>query len=245
MRKNIMLLAGMAIILLLSFGWYQYAMANRTDEYILLSSASLFQKGPQTIILKNNSTYRSFSSLTSFTNMGEGLSRYFGMPKGTVTYDPNEQPIYTARKNTSDGTTLSFYLAGFQDKSTYLIFQVEKTGQTGAIDAKSVDRVKLRMEKQLQEMGIKPQWNIMLQEPVGEIPPRDRRLVFTKLAQSLRAREISKYTDSGSESISYHSEIIKQRVQQGDINVQVAVHQNSISGQSRLTIGIPMISIEF
>ena len=237
-----MFIAGIVLIALVSLLWYRSAGHNRSDEQILLDAANLFPNDHQTIILKQDSTYQHFSTDSEFTSMGARLSQHFHLPAGQISHDADGHLIYSAKDTAISGTEYSLYLAGLQDKTAYLIYQVQITTPTTPQD---IHTIRLSMEKQLKDIGVPIHWNIMIQEQVGKISVSDSSSLFLKIAKALRAQQISTYTDSGSKSISYHSDILLQQPTQGQVNVQAAVHQDSVTGITRLTMGVPMISIEF
>ncbi|MGG3281617.1 YwmB family TATA-box binding protein [Paenibacillus solani] len=105
------------------------------------------------------------------------------------------------------------------------------------------------IQKQMEEAGIANTWNASIQGYAST--STDVQATMTEVeesaAQMLSLRMVEKYEDVGTLSRSYEAPSLGTFVKSGNtpIHMQMAVHEDSVKKRSRITIGFPVITIEY
>ncbi|MBE9913445.1 hypothetical protein G8C92_05220 [Paenibacillus donghaensis] len=103
--------------------------------------------------------------------------------------------------------------------------------------------------KKMRDAGIKAEWNASLQGMVNDsasvVDTMNR--IEGNLIDTLKATPQDTYEDATTVSNSYQVPSLTSRVRSGGdwLSMQVAVHEDSLSGSNRVTIGLPVITIEY
>ncbi len=129
-------------------------------------------------------------------------------------------------------------------RSTYFMVTLEGDGRN-ALSVMESRRAALNAK--LQALGFASGWNINVQgdariadDPVKEL----RELAFAEL----RAKPVGEtYEDARTHSATYDSPMLRHKLKSGSrfINLQTALHRDSIDNHWRVTLGSPIIAIEF
>jgi hypothetical protein len=79
------------------------------------------------------------------------------------------------------------------------------------------------------------------------IEGENQEQLWKTLYDELMTREIERYEDIGTVSISFYSPMLKTSIQSGEgsMNFQAAIHQNSVTNKWRVTLGMPIITKEY
>ncbi|MGG3310906.1 YwmB family TATA-box binding protein [Paenibacillus lautus] len=120
-------------------------------------------------------------------------------------------------------------------------------------EAAGQTREMMALQQQIQEMmkqaGIPNTWNASIQGYATETASVDGTMaqVEEAVAQKLLLRSVEDYTDDKTQSRSYEVPSLGAFVMSGDtpIHMQIAVHEDSMKKSSRITIGFPVITIEY
>lgn len=101
----------------------------------------------------------------------------------------------------------------------------------------------------LKELGMNPTWNASVQGLVykGLSVGDTIQSIEREITPHLLLNSVESYQDAGTESISYEVPSLKNYVMSGGkpIHMQVAVHEDSMNKNNRITIGFPVITIEY
>ncbi|NOU93667.1 hypothetical protein GC093_10595 [Paenibacillus sp. LMG 31456] len=243
-----------SVIILLAIGiavslWTVHADADAANpdlEYLIPLSKQIITSDKK-VIIKHTSSYRSFTSKESFAQIGREVSEQLNLPSSSAIIEGQDHLLYQAEAVDSEGIETKLLWIGFPNGSSELIISAEANHLQ---NADSIVKVQKQLAGNLKAMGVKPSWNIMIQGSAAlssSLKEQDASLLplFTK---QLQAHEINRYEDAGSLSISYYSPQISNTTAIGEkekMNLQLAVHRNSITQQQRITIGSPAISIEY
>lgn len=105
--------------------------------------------------------------------------------------------------------------------------------------------LKNRLDNALSSLQVRTIWSYTLQgELAQDVETADTAFIFNRIKSHWNVEEVGMYEDAGSISISYYSSLFSVLSNdRGDF--QAAVHTHSETGQSRLTVGIPAIGIEY
>lgn len=214
------------------------------DSQLILPLSKQLTEGNQKVLIKHFSPYKKFSNEDEFLKIGDELSRTFNLPCGSVKIHDGEHFIYNTTKDLSDDLSLTLLFMGMnQDHSSNLFIKLETESEKGLI---TIAQVQNELEKQLHSIGLSSNWNIIVQGTLAS-GYSDLRQLDHWLEQNLNVKEIEKYTDSGTISVSYYSPKIHHTIetQNQKMNVQLAIHRNSITDQWKVTMGTPVITIEY
>lgn len=200
------------------------------------------------VIIKHTSAYLPYKDERDFAQTAQNISTTF---KLTAPLNPiRKQNVLLYRFTLKDTATTQATLLwiGFPDGSTQLSLTAE-TLQSDGIN--SLHDLQQQWNTQLQTLGIQSNWNVMIQGNIdadtSSQQPGLSPSLQLHITDSLHAQELARYQDANSLSISYHSTIVEESAAdtQQKMNLQVAVHRDSITGQQRITIATPAISIAY
>lgn len=104
--------------------------------------------------------------------------------------------------------------------------------------------------KRMEDAGIGPEWNASLQGiAAGQDSPRETLLYAEQsiAAEISGLQAVEDYTDETTYSRSYSAPGLARYVQSGDhaVAMQTAVHRDGNTGKNRVTVGLPLITIEY
>lgn len=106
-----------------------------------------------------------------------------------------------------------------------------------------------KAELMMENAGITPAWNASVQGSVynGKTAAETVQSLEEKMALDLPLNAVETYQDTATESRSYEVPSLKAYVMSGEkpIHMQVAVHEDSMNNNNRITIGFPVITIEY
>ncbi|NBI30105.1 YwmB family TATA-box binding protein [Chengkuizengella marina] len=242
LKNKIMYSLFLIIILLISSLSY-YIYANPKDDFsqFLSLSEEIFPEN-YTFILKHSSFYKNYNHQEDFVQLGNLLMDELQMPLGESLIELNHL-VYISKVEIDKGTNLSVRLTGMNnDKSTYLTIILESNNQS----LNYLSMTKMNIESALQKLDIKVNWNLMIQGKYTNSGSEFQKL-WKQLDDVLQLNEIETYTDQRTISTSYYSPALNTKIVSGSnsMNLQVALHQNSLNEEWQLTIGSPIITIEY
>ncbi|WP_207953116.1 YwmB family TATA-box binding protein [Paenibacillus agricola] len=256
-----------------SQGWTAAQGSKHPDtDYLLSLSQPVMAAGKQ-VIIKYTSASKPYTDETDFLRAAEELSRAFQLPVPLTvgeSMDPNRNAslgnpkhspvqglnphqavvqntdLYTAKftQAHSDNMMATLLFVGFADGSTLLSLNAETLQESGL---PQLQALQLQWTAALQaEFGIQAQWNVMIQGPLAASMP-DTQSLLAYLSATTPVDELARYQDSGSLSVSYHSSLLASEWNTGKekMNLQVAVHRDSLTHEQRITIATPAISIPY
>lgn len=239
----ILLAIGIAVSL-----WTVHANAANPDlEYLLPLSKQVIASDKK-VIIKHTGSYRSFTSKEDFAQIGRTVSsQLFNIPSSSKIIEEGNHLLYQAEAVDSEGIETKLLWIGFSDGTSELIISAEADHLQ---DADSILKAQKQLTGKLKDIGVKPIWNIMIQGIAAQSSSTKEQVAALQpsFAKQLQAHELNRYEDAGSLSISYYSPQISNATARGEkekMNLQVAIHRNSITQQQRITIGSPAISIEY
>jgi hypothetical protein len=253
LRGWALLLLVTLVLLLLSIaqGWTTVLeSANEDTDFLLSLSQPVMAAGKQ-IIIKHTSPYKRYNNDADFLHAAQELSRTFQLPIPSLV---NQNQTQTLTQNESlrtskftlahsDNIHSTLLLVGFPDGSTLLSLTAETLQESGSPHLQALQK---QWTSELQALGIQVRWNVMIQGVLAA-SVADSYSLQHYLSAAMSIHELDRYEDSGSLSISYQSPRLHPSSNTGQekMNLQVAVHRDSITNQQRITIATPAISIEY
>ncbi|MFD0676919.1 MULTISPECIES: YwmB family TATA-box binding protein [unclassified Paenibacillus] len=242
-----------SLLILLAIGtavslWTIHAdAANQDLERLLPLSKQIIASSDRKVIIKHTDSYQSFTNKESFAQIGRKVSTQLNIPVSSEIIEERDHLLYQAKTTDLEGIETTLLFIGFPNGSTELIISAETSRPQ---DTVPIMKVQKQLTEKLTAIGIKPNWNIMIQGSavISSSIKEQEASLEPSFAKQLQAQKVTRYEDAGSLSISYYSPKISHSTAEGDkekMNLQVAVHRNSITQQQRITIGSPAISIEY
>lgn len=227
-------------LLLIGNTYLAYGKPKATDDLstLLLSGNEPFSDSP-TITMSYFGYYKEAAGTDDFMEKGALLSEILNLPVGYV--ENNNSPVYTVKFEHDQQILISLYLTDNPNHTSTALSLTLQSSNPSAIPA--MKTMKAQMDKKLSQVTSDPQWNTVLQ---GEFAGSTDELIDT-FSKEFGLAELNRYTDTGTLSISYHSEMDSSISSPGDkeTNFQIAIHRNSQTDRTRLTIGTPAINIEY
>ncbi|MDP5275060.1 YwmB family TATA-box binding protein [Chengkuizengella axinellae] len=241
-NKTILSLFIFIALLFSSLSYYIYASAEDDFSQFVSLSGDVFPENYQ-FILKHSGLYKSYEEQGSFEQLGDSLMSEFHMPQSESLIDSGHL-VYQSEVELDSGTNLVVRLAGIEnEKITYLTLILESDQHS--LGSLSTD--KTQIETVLEILNIQTNWNTMLQGKYSNHSDDDFNDLWKSLNNKLQLNEIETYTDERTVSTSFYSSKLNSEILSGSnrMNLQVALHQNSINDEWQLTIGSPIITIEY
>jgi hypothetical protein len=244
MKKSLLFSFGILLAAGMIAGWAKPSDRRSDAETLLSESKSLFQ-GERKVTVRFCSFDEGAKTGGELLAQGQKVSEALGIPAAQSVEEKDGIPVYrTAGETAADASgTVSLLLTGSHDgASGYLIVKLETVSETQNMPVQWQRQTAQRLEK----LGVRGTWNVMVQggaAGAGDQPER-----FMKAAgAAFRAQKLETYSDEGTLSVSFATGMLKDHIRSGahDVNLQAALHRDSITGQWRLTIGTPIITSEY
>lgn len=118
-----------------------------------------------------------------------------------------------------------------------------------AAQAREMMSLQQHVQERMEQAGIPNTWNASIQGYATKSGSVDATMaqVEEAVARKLPLRSVEDYADVTTISRSYQAPSLGTFVKSGDtpIHMQIAVHEDSVKKSSRITIGFPVITIEY
>ncbi|MFX3645866.1 MAG: YwmB family TATA-box binding protein [Paenibacillus sp.] len=134
------------------------------------------------------------------------------------------------------------------DNGYYVIVQLSGDAQT---DRKTLMILQEQVDQLLADSGMKASWNMSVQGTAANVIKGDASqqlaLIEKDLSKNVDIASVERYTDVGTASVSYEAAELPLSIKSSShmLNMQLAVHQVGEQGNNRITVGFPVITIEY
>ncbi|MGN7415223.1 YwmB family TATA-box binding protein [Paenibacillus sp. SAF-068] len=134
------------------------------------------------------------------------------------------------------------------DNGYYTVVQLSGDAYT---DRKALMTVHEQISQLLVDSGMKAAWNISVQGTATHAIQRDASQQLAWIEEDLSKKvdlvSVERYTDVASASVSYEAAELPLSIKSGShmLNMQLAVHQVGDEVDNRITVGFPVITIEY
>lgn len=132
------------------------------------------------------------------------------------------------------------------EKEYYAIIQLSGNEHT---DQRLLITLHEQVSRLLIDSGMKAAWNFAVQGTGAmEIGASSQlQLIEEQLSGDMHMQAIERYTDNSTASVSYEASDLPIAIKSGThhLNMQLAVHQDDEKGTNRVTVGFPVITIEY
>ena len=216
------------------------------DLNILLQSSNPWFEEDKNIMVQYGDFYISNGNKETLIEVGERLGTHFGLPSGEISIDDFNRPVYqTLFASTQDQMETSLRLVSIEKQQMYHLMLTLKATNTTPMEI--LEQRQNVVEKHLEALGLSNDGQFMIQgNLLASLSPEDSKW-WEEVHHTLRLKELERYHDGGTLSISFYSPKLNSQIHSGTqtMNLQMALHQDTESKQWRLTIGAPIITMEY
>ncbi|WP_340399445.1 YwmB family TATA-box binding protein [Paenibacillus sp. FSL H8-0079] len=132
------------------------------------------------------------------------------------------------------------------DNGYYAIVQLSGDTHT---DRNTLMTLHEEVDQLLVDSGMKASWNMSVQGTTATESDASGQLALVEetLSRRIDIASVERYTDVASASVSYEAAELPLSIKSGShmLNMQLAVHQVGEQGNNRITVGFPVITIEY
>ncbi|KQX68430.1 YwmB family TATA-box binding protein [Paenibacillus sp. Root444D2] len=250
MQKSWLLSIICMTIISFIFGWVRHADAQGEQEALqLLNTVKPYMTSDNKITFKYTGYYGTCDGIDqNMLQIGKKLSQAFEIPQAEVLSESNSHPTYTAKSEVVPGAVVTVTVASPQGQTAcYVVLRLDASHE-----AEQSELVKWQDQagEQLKKLGINGQWNVMVQGYVNEQEQSGQKSsaeLVDSIALAFKGKIVESYNDQNTVSASLSSKEFHSSIKSGDqtVNLQIALHQESTTGKLRLTVGTPIITMEY
>lgn len=174
----------------------------------------------------------------------EELARAMGL-SGITANELQGNDVFQAE---GDRSGVSVHLDWALTKEGHSYVRIMLVGEAAA-QAREMMSLQQHVQVRMEQAGIPNTWNASIQGYATKSGSVDGTMaqVEEAVARKLPLRSVEDYADDTTISRSYEAPSLGTFVKSGDtpIHMQIAVHEDSVKKSSRITIGFPVITIEY
>ncbi|MGF7046214.1 hypothetical protein J2T13_000690 [Paenibacillus sp. DS2015] len=145
-----------------------------------------------------------------------------------------------------DGVNVRLNWQQITEDQSYVILQLEASSAT---QLPNLVYLQEKYKQGMTEIGISAEWNASVQGNSKEVESVSVSMekVEAHVKSHMSVQQLDRYSDITTLSHSYESPSLALNLKNGTqkIDLQTAVHQDGVSGLNRITIGFPLITIEY
>ncbi|KYG95037.1 YwmB family TATA-box binding protein [Paenibacillus jamilae] len=247
-KKGIIAILVLGTVLVLA-GWrYGTLQTNRSDsreaETALRSLLIISDQTPGTLdklVVKWQGDW--ISNHEEPADVAAQIADQLNIPTVTKLVE-NGHTVYRSVRDSED-LRIRLNVMERQTGQWYIVVQLESND---AGRERLIQLYKLCAE-QLKSMGIQAQWNTAIQRLLHTKESKDQLLKLTEasLAGDISMQAKERYTDATTVAISYEAPELPLMIQSGEhqVQMQMAVHEDREQQDTRITLGFPLITIEY
>lgn len=268
MKKWLYTAAGCLIAAIVAGGWIGQAGASKGDLLALLDMADNQMSGQKQVTIRYGTATEGNVGEVGLRALGKRIADGLSLREQPAGSGSSAAPSSAERgqaaggKPEADGTVVYEAAADSPDgdgRVTLWIFSTDG-GHGGYVavkreaSGKDPDGARLAewqrlAGERLKAEGLHGQWNAAVQGlvPATAMPAGGPDALLRRIGRSVRGRELERYTDNGTISVTFSSKRLKGSVASGiyRVSLQAAVHKQSDNGEWRLTLGSPVITTEY
>jgi len=235
------------IVVFIGLEWNTFAAqeVNKEDKRLenLIQWGQELVDMPLQVVVKWQGEWTNEGELSSL-EAAQQLAKLMGLPVPQVVSNIDHE---TYRSITSiEGIRVTFNWQVISQEKSYLIVKMESMD---TMNYSTLLRLQDMYRTQIDLMHIDAAWNATVQGNVIERQAVTTTIkeVETKLHSHLKFTQVEGYTDEMTISRSYEAPSLGFDLVSGDHNMdlQIAVHLDEITGMSRVSLGFPIITIEY
>jgi hypothetical protein len=236
-------------ILGLFFGWIRHVDAQaEQDAQLLISVAKPYMQSNEHITFKYTGYFGTCDGVDAkVMDAGERLSNKLGFQSYTNESVSLKSGVYTVKSEVAASAVATLTVASPVGQSA--CYAVLRLDAPASADQAQLLKWQEQMTAQLTEQGIQGMWNVMIQGNAAEAYriSNNPKEFLAELVQAYKGNIVERYEDGTTFSASVVSSEFEASIRSGNqkVNVQIALHLDTTSGLWRLTIGTPIITMEY
>jgi hypothetical protein len=247
MRKILIILLFLLIVPVVMIGWDypEGDEANHDIQTVIELSKPLLQEG-DTYLIKWSGELAGYTNMASFTLSYNRLSNQLGFPAKSELQYVNGLPVLRSSELLINGVLLQWMYVGSKDQKSSILML--KLTADSYVSYQNLISLQLEIKEKLTDLNLDGKWNTMVQGVLTTIGPGDDpEDLLQRLHKEVEGTEQELYRDEQTLSTSLFTKKLMGSVQSGShkVNLQIALHQNSITKEWRLTMGTPLITMEY
>jgi hypothetical protein len=216
------------------------------DTQTILEACKSFLPGDCSLNIKWSDEGAGYASLITFQAYFNELSQKLGIQSsGNIDY-VNGLPVLRGSSQMTGGAQLQSMLAGSKDQKTSMWILTLYAAPPMTME--QMVQAQQTLKHKLANLGFKGSWNTMVQGSIIDARIGDHPEDFIHgINKTMQGYEQEIYQEDQTVSVSLLSKKIHTSVQSGShkVNLQIALHQNSITKVWRFTMGSPLITMEY
>jgi hypothetical protein len=214
------------------------------DLRLLTQLSAAWMERIDLLVIKHSGAGPSYKELAEFRELAEQGSRALGLPVQPVMIAENGRFNYATSVTDQGGRSRSLALTG-ADGRAYIVVE-SRWRHPFKLEASAGDWLQLA-EHWLKRIGVAPQWTMNAQGmsaanvDSADLAPNDLPPV------GINASLVESYADGGTVSRTYYAREIQATASSGGrkVNLQTSLQHLTGGEKPRVTIGIPLITIEY
>lgn len=243
------------LFLLITFIFLQgvlYIQANaKSNVYALIDSTKPWVESEK-VLVKYQDYYKSYVDEQELSILGKELEAFFDFSSGSLSHTQEGRPTFRTAK-VRENILISLNLTAIEEHQThYLTITLESTGARSGSDSALFDKQawieqQAWIEKQLSALGLSAEGHTTIEGILPASYKQNLSAWQSELIDTLELKELESYQDHRTLSVSYYSPQLPNHVLTGSqkMNLQIALSHDSYENQWKVTIGSPIITIEY
>lgn len=217
------------------------------DTFKLLTTAEQVM-GPDAALqltLKKNGPSLPVSGEAELLAYGQAWSERLGMTPAAALAEQQGHAVYRQEKS-EGGCKQTLLLTSLNAGESYAIVKTECEAFPAG-HAAGAAALQQQLDAATDGLQWEAAWNVMVQGSLADPTAQGAEASLRAVEKELAAKAQERYEDEGTVSVSYASPKLSEFVWSGDrkIHLQAALRCDSQSGKWRLTLGTPVITIEY
>lgn len=177
--------------------------------------------------------------------IGKSLSQSLNLPEAQKLVTLDEQKAYFTKGSWGNGTEVELQIKAQRPNSNdmYLIFQLQ-----GNENLEALSGYYSTLKDILNKNQISPKINTCIQGNINDkLSSEGQFVLIEKLLHSIAAEEVEKLDTSLVKSVSAYSPKLENYIwtNNNKMNIQIASHVNNLQQETVVTIGTPIITVEY
>lgn len=174
------------------------------------------------------------------------LSKQLGLPQPVLARQTGHDVYRSEIQAEGERAGILVNAVVTEDNGYYVIVQLAGNRSTELSELISLHE---QVDQLLANSEVEATWNLAVQGTGATDASGSNQLEETeaKLSGQLGMHAVERYTDDNTVSVSYRVPELPTAIQSGSdvLNMQIAVHQDQDKGSNRITLGFPVITIEY
>jgi hypothetical protein len=235
----------LAAIVIAGWSWPSQAQMSDDLDLLLEASEAYYTDIPSIQIKYGTFLKKAYSNDTELANLATSFNQRLGLSSDHENIEIVQGTSVYTIKASNQSIQSSLKLSALNKDEMYISLQLSCECESPEA-LKQFKSYRNQVEIHLKKLELNSERNTILQ---GTSTLSDNTIdtFWSTLETTLDAELVEAYEGHGTFSHSLYSSKLEQEIYSGinPMNVQAALHQNTVTGDWRLTLGTPIITIEY